>query len=644
MALQSKDFSIQRRSGGGGILYTYIVRVIENSVDKDKNVSNVTLKCILKQDYSGAAFIDWTMLVAAGLDSTMYIYDSQMRTSSGTAEQVYAEWTGDIKHDDDGTLTSTVIGFLSHNFNVEYLPVSPMSLPGTDTFTFTPIPRASAVTAYDATLGNACSIRWTPASAGFRYKLKFALGDWEYTTDLIHPNKTTEYVYSGYKLPLDVANQFDTRSSKMAVTLYTYSDSAGKVLVGSDAETFNVTVPDNSDTQPAVSMSLSPDNGSLGSAFSGLYIQGKSKVKGAISASGKYGATIKSYGMTVDGKDYDSAAPTSDYINKTGSVQVVGWAYDSRQYRGVATKVVEFLGYSAPQVQASCGRCNDAGDYADNGERLRIVATRIYSKLTSGGVQKNYCYIRYRYKREADSNYSPYATILERTASANTIDTGAITGVTLDKSATYLVQIQAVDDLGETSTPATFRISSEAVYMDKRRGGTGLGLGKRVEEDDLLDVAWKAIFRKLLKVEGDIYEAGNKLADKYQAKGNYAGANTNGSAALSAEKLQTKRGITIGDTRKEFDGSADLMWTLAEIGLPLRWKRTDVVFTNGVGSVACDGSKTDSMILAIRNTPASGNGTYTGIMTAGCAVNGTVSLGLDDNSDVTLPVTILWST
>lgn len=47
---------------------------------------------------------------------------------------------------------------------------------------------------------------------------------------------------------------------------------------------------------------------------------------------------------------------------------------------------------------------------------------------------------------------------------------------------------------------------------------------------------------------------------------NYAGASSAGGAANSAVKLQTARGVTIGGTKKTFDGSADVSWTLGEIG------------------------------------------------------------------------------
>ena len=47
---------------------------------------------------------------------------------------------------------------------------------------------------------------------------------------------------------------------------------------------------------------------------------------------------------------------------------------------------------------------------------------------------------------------------------------------------------------------------------------------------------------------------------------NYAGSSSAGGVANSAIKLSTARNITIGDTKKTFDGSADISWSLGEIG------------------------------------------------------------------------------
>ena len=46
----------------------------------------------------------------------------------------------------------------------------------------------------------------------------------------------------------------------------------------------------------------------------------------------------------------------------------------------------------------------------------------------------------------------------------------------------------------------------------------------------------------------------------------YAGSSSPGGAATSAVKLQTARGLKIGSTSKNFDGSSGVTWTLEEIG------------------------------------------------------------------------------
>jgi hypothetical protein len=64
----------------------------------------------------------------------------------------------------------------------------------------------------------------------------------------------------------------------------------------------------------------------------------------------------------------------------------------------------------------------------------------------------------------------------------------------------YLVQVGVIDTLGYHAN-ATVTIASKSVYMHRRAGGKGMGLGKKVEVDNLLDVAWDARFRGTVTVE-----------------------------------------------------------------------------------------------------------------------------------------------
>lgn len=353
------------------------------------------------------------------------------------------------------------------------------------------IPSASTITsAANVTLGNKCNIKWTPKSVSFRYKLKFALGGWSYTTRALHPNTTSAYQYSGYTIPLDVASQItDDTEGKMTVTLYSFSDSAATSQIGSDDETFTVTVPNNASTKPAVSMTISPVS-SLPEAFDGLYIQGVTKVEASLSAKGKYGSNIESYGMKVDNTLYDAdSGYTSDYFTTPGSRTVYGYATDKRGHTGEASEEITVIPYTDPKLEGvSAVRCDENGNVADNGTYLKISAKRSYSPVISAGTHKNFCSIMCRYK---DGNYyGEWVTILPReNLLVDTITTFPLWDGNLSDQESYTVQVRAIDDIGKYSD-VFISIPTAKVYWHRDGKNNALGLGKYNEQKNAIDSAW----------------------------------------------------------------------------------------------------------------------------------------------------------
>lgn len=360
------------------------------------------------------------------------------------------------------------------------------------TVTLPMIASASTITSVaDTTLGNNCSVTWTPQAASFRYKLKFSIGSWSKTTDIIHPNKTTAYTHTDV-IPIDAANQFKTKTGKMTVTLYTYSDSNATSPIGSaDAEEFTVTVPENEATKPTVSMSLSPES-TLSLPFDSLYIQGKSKLNADLEIATKYGADVDSSSITADGTPYDSG-----YLTKPGDILVKATVKDSRGHTGTAEQTITVIPYSKPIVQAASGdsnivaaRCDTNGNIKDSGTYLKIKAKLIYEKVISDGVQNNYGKIQYRYRAEGGL-WSDWLTILDSASTAATeVATGALLGGALSIQTNYQVQVIAIDYL-EESLPVTLTISSDAVYMDRPAGGKSMGLGGYSSGAGNFDVYWR---------------------------------------------------------------------------------------------------------------------------------------------------------
>ena len=384
----------------------------------------------------------------------------------------------------------------------------------TQSLTLSAIPRASTITsASNTTLGTPCTVKWTPLSASFRYKLNFSIGDYSYTTGAIHPNTTASYPYTGYTPTIaDIAPKIAgyPPTGTMTVTLYTYSDSNATVQIGSaSSTTITVTVPENASTKPSVTMTLSPDTPYT--KFASLYLQGRSKVKATFSGSGKHGANVTSYTMQVDGKSYASPY-TSDTLKKSGSVEVVGVAYDSRGFFGTDSKSINVIAYDPPYIAPSeghksviCERCTSDGTPSDTGTYLHVKGSRNYTKINTNGIV-NTCSVRCRYKPENGSwshdSGAGVGVLLWTDTSTDEFDV-ILPNIVSDTMLSYMVELNIIDD---TYTPSAmvFNIPSEAIDFELREGGNGAAFGKHAVTKDLLDCAWNAKFHKNLSIQGEL--------------------------------------------------------------------------------------------------------------------------------------------
>lgn len=491
--MASNTISFPQSSSSG----KYIIGKIEwtSTANNSANTSDVTCKLYIRKG-------DTTQKLTIPTEGTwsyrLTINGSEVsgNVTASVLESwvlIYTRTVNGISHDNDGSKSITISGSISAPSGTSF---AGHTTSGTGTATFDKIPRASSISSVgNVTLGSACNVKWTPASASFRYKLKFAIGSWNYTTEAIHPNRTSLYTYDGYAVPLTAANQIPkSDTGTMTVTLYTYSDAGATTQVGSaDSKTFTVTVPNNSATRPAVSMTLTPVS-SLPSTFAGLYIQGKTKVKATLSATGKYSATIKSYSMKVDGTTYDSSdSYTSGFLSDYGSKTVYGYAKDSREFPGNTSQEIEVIAYQDPKLEsASAVRCDKNGNVSESGTYLKISAKRSHSPVSG----KNVCKIQYCYSQNGES-YTDWVTISENAQSTAEITTSPLLG-TLSAQASYIVCIRAIDAIGNP-VESFITVPTEKVYWHRDGARNALGLGKYNERDNAIDSDW------------DLYMNGNKV-------------------------------------------------------------------------------------------------------------------------------------
>lgn len=351
------------------------------------------------------------------------------------------------------------------------------------TAALTKIARASTISsASNVTLGNNCSIKWTPASNSFRYKLKFSLGSWSHTTGVITPGTTNSYTYSGYSIPISIAQQIlKSTTGTMTVYLYTYSNSSATTQVGSSSsKTFIVTVP--ATVIPTISTVSAIIDNSANSVIEnwGIAVAGYTKVKITASAIGAQGSTISSF--TISGgysatKSGSSLNYNGAIISSSGSKTFTTVAKDSRGRTSSpkSSNAIMFYAYSNPNVSSfTVKRAND--------DVSKIIVKADWNFASVNG--KNSATATLQYKKSTATSWTTYGTIEKNTNTTLT--------TIFEDAASYNFKITVKDALGKSASKEAF-VSTVAVLMDFKAGGKGLGIGK-VAESDALEIGLKTIF------------------------------------------------------------------------------------------------------------------------------------------------------
>ena len=390
---------------------------------------------------------------------------------------VLASGTTVVSHNNDGSKSFTIsvqAGIYNWAINCS----------GSSTFTLNTIARASIISsAANITLGNSCSVKWTPASTSFRYKLKFALGSYSHTTDYISPGTTSAYTYSGYTIPVIVANNItNSTTGTMTVYLYTYN---GSTRIGSTSSTtFTVSVPSN--VIPRLSgLTVTVDN-SANSVVAGwgLYVVGYSKAKLVASASGIYGSSISSFVLsgaytgTINGSSLNY---TGGVLSSSGQKTFSVTARDSRgRVSAALSKSITVYAYSQPVVSAFVVERGTT-----DAKKVTVRANWSFSSVNG----KNAATATLYYKRSTSSAWTAYGEISRNTGTTLTVD--------FDEEHSYNFRVRIEDSIGNAAQDESF-ISTASVLLDFRAGGKGLGIGK-IAETDSLEIALDTVFM------GDVY-------------------------------------------------------------------------------------------------------------------------------------------
>lgn len=189
-------------------------------------------------------------------------------------------------------------------------------------------------------------------------------------------------------------------------------------------------------------------------------------------ATAKNGASIVKYAATCNGKTVSNttgAALNLNGIEKSGTLDVVVTATDSRGYTVSNTQQITVIPYAKPKVsEISLRRTNDIE------AEMQLIFKGSISPISVSGTQKNSLkYVQYRYKLTSESSYGSYTSILSSvTQNGTSFSFSNLELCSLDANSSYDFHVYIRDQLNT--------LSSVSLYFTVPQGTPLVALRKKM--------------------------------------------------------------------------------------------------------------------------------------------------------------------
>lgn len=219
-------------------------------------------------------------------------------------------------------------------------------------------------------------------------------------------------------------------------------------------------------------------------------------------ATAKNGASIVKYAATCNGKTYSNttgAALNLYGISKSGTVDVVVTATDSRGYTVSNTQQITVIPYAKPKVsEISLRRTNDIE------AEMQLTFNGSISPITVDGTQKNsLLYVQYRYKLTSATSYGSYTSILSSvTQNGTSFSFSNLELCSLDANSSYDFHIYIRDQLNTLSALSLyFTVPQGTPLVALRKKKVGINTPT---PDSALHVVGDGHFEGDVRIEGTL--------------------------------------------------------------------------------------------------------------------------------------------
>lgn len=439
---------------------------------------------------------DWTVTV----NGTKYSGTNTVGIAANTTKTL-ASGTTTITHNSNGTKTFSYS--FSQEFGITFSGTSIGTKSGSGSGTLPTIARKSSLTASNGTLGTIQTLTVSRFDSSFTHTITYKCGSASGTIATKSSNTSISFTP-----PLTLASQNTTGTSVSVV--FTIETFTGSTSIGTNTKTITCAIP--SSVKPTVSLSVSD---SLGYASTyGAYVQGMSKFKVEITASGSNASTIKAYKTTADGKTYTTASFTTGVVAGSGTLTISVTVTDSRGRTATASTTATVLPYSAPKITSlTVFRCDANGNSSSSGAYL---AARFSSSITSLNSKNTATYVL-QYKKTTEDTYT--SKTLTNYTGQHTVSNGLFV-FAAETASSYNITLTATDAFGSVGKTATGASIFKAWSLFKK--GIGLALGKFAELEGVLDIAFQT--RHLGGILHPVLEPETDLND-VKTPNTYVGAN-----------------------------------------------------------------------------------------------------------------------
>lgn len=284
---------------------------------------------------------------------------------------------------------------------------------------------------------------------------------------------------------------------------------SGTTQIGSTSTCTCTVQTTSANSGPTMTAFSFKDSRSATSTLTGddqLFIQGYSYLYVTPGvATAKNGASIVSYAATCNGvtNSNTTGAEINLYeVAKSGTVDVVVTATDSRGYTVSSTQQITVIPYAKPKVSdISLRRTNDIE------AEMQLTFNGSISPITVSGTQKNsLLYVQYRYKLTSASSYGSYNSILSSvTQSGTSFSFSNLELCNLDANSSYDFHLYIRDQLNTLSALSLyFTVPQGTPLVALRKKKVGINTPT---PDAALHVVGDGHF------EGDVHIDGNITAD-----------------------------------------------------------------------------------------------------------------------------------